>query len=103
VRIYCGGHCLGESHAAAVKHAVITVEKTIGRIKRYLQLRAVIAAKQTANAHLIPGMSAKAAGGRVPSCHANIAANRLEHANRESGRHEKVPIRAIEALYVKVN
>src|SRR6267154_13482 len=64
-----------ESHAAAVKHAVITIEKMIGRINRYLQLTTVIAAKQSANAHAVPRMSAKVAVGRPPSCHANIAAN----------------------------
>src|SRR5579863_2341290 len=37
-----------ESHAAAIKHALITSEKTIGRIKRYLQLTTVMAAKQSA-------------------------------------------------------
>jgi hypothetical protein len=65
-----------ESHAAAIKHAVITIEKTIGRIKRYVQLTSVMAAKQTANAHAVPRMSAKVSAGRPPSCHANIAANR---------------------------
>ena len=65
-----------ESHAAAAKHNVITSEKTTGRIKRYLQLTTVMAAKQSANAHAVPRMSAKVAAGRPPSCHANIAVNR---------------------------
>jgi hypothetical protein len=65
-----------ESHAAAVKHTVITIEKTMGRIKRYLQLTTVMAAKQTANAHAVPRMSAKVSAGSPPSCHANIAAKR---------------------------
>jgi hypothetical protein len=68
--------CLAESHAAAVKHNVITIEKTMGMMKRYLTLTTVIAAKQRANAHVVPRMSAKVAVGRPPSCHANIAANR---------------------------
>ena len=68
--------CFAESHAAAVKHSVITIEKTIGRIKRYRQLTTVMAAKQRANAHAVPRISAKVAVGRPPSCHANIAANR---------------------------
>ncbi len=68
--------CFAESHAAAVKHNVITIEKVIGRINRYLQLTTVMAAKQRANAHAVPRMSAKVAGGRPPSCHANIAANK---------------------------
>jgi hypothetical protein len=68
--------CFVESQAAAVKHKVITIEKAMGRIKRNLQLTTVRAAKQRANAHAVPRMSAKVAGGRPPSCHANIAANR---------------------------
>jgi hypothetical protein len=68
--------CLAESHAAAVKHNVITIEKAMGMIKRYLRLTTVMAAKQRANAHALPRMSAKVAAGRPPSCHANIAANR---------------------------
>ena len=65
-----------ESHAATVKHKVIMTEKTMGRIKRYLQLTTVMAAKQRAKAHAVPRMSAKVAAGRPPSCHATIAANR---------------------------
>src|SRR6266852_5486769 len=65
-----------ESHAAAIKHTVITIEKTIGRMKRYLQLTTVMAAKQTANAHAVPRMSAKVSAGRSPSCQANIAAKK---------------------------
>jgi len=68
--------CLAESHAAAVKHDVITIEKTIGMTKRYRQLTIVIAAKQSANAHAVPRMSTNVAFGRPPSCQANIAANR---------------------------
>ena len=37
-----------ESHAAAVKHTVITIDKTRGRIKRCLQLTTVLAAKRAA-------------------------------------------------------
>ena len=85
-RTSCVGHftiavfdrraCLDESHAAAVKHTVIAIEKTIGRRKRYLQLTAVMAAKQRANAQAAPRMSAKAPAGRPPSCQANMAENR---------------------------
>ncbi len=67
--------CLPESHAAAVKHIVIRIEKAMGMIKRYLQLTTVMAAKQRANPHAVPRMSAKVAAGRPPSCHANIEAN----------------------------
>src|ERR1700690_3002519 len=65
-----------ESHAAAIKHPVISAEKTIGRTKRYLQPTTVMAAKQTANAHAVPRMSAKASAGRTPRCHANSAAKK---------------------------
>ena len=65
-----------ESHAAAVKHTVITIEKTIGRIKRYLQLTTVMAAKQRANAHVVPRMSARVFAGRPASCHASTAAKK---------------------------
>ena len=68
--------CFAESHAAAVKHTVITIEKTKGRIKRYLQLTTVMTAKQRANAHAVPRISAKVAAGTLLSCHANIAKNR---------------------------
>src|ERR1700722_10144475 len=63
-----------ESQAAAAKHAVITKEKTIGRIKRYLQLTTVMAAKQAGNDHAVPRMRANVSAGRPPSCHARIAA-----------------------------
>lgn len=65
-----------ESHAAAVKHRVITIEKVMGITKRYLQLTTVIAAKQRAKAHAVPRKSVRLAAGRLPNCHANIAANR---------------------------
>src|SRR5579863_1035204 len=68
--------CFPESHAAATKHTVITIEKTMGRIKRYLQLTTVMAAKQRASAHTVTRMDAKVATGRPPSCHANTAVNR---------------------------
>ena len=55
---------LVESPAATVKHNVITIEKAMGMIKRYLQLTTAMAAKQRANAHAVPRMSAKDSGGR---------------------------------------
>jgi hypothetical protein len=64
-----------ESHAAAVKHTVITIANTTGAIKKYLQLKIVTAAKQMTSAHAGPRMSAKVSGARPPSCHANTAAN----------------------------
>ena len=65
-----------ESQAPAVKQTVITIEKTMGRIKRYLQLTTVMAAKQRASAHTVTRMTANVSAGRRPSCHANTAANR---------------------------
>src|SRR5207249_8582520 len=73
--------CLAESHAAAVKHNVITIEKAMGMIKRYLQLTTVMAAKQNANAQAVPRMSAKVAAGRPPSCHANTP--RIDRTRRQ--------------------
>ena len=67
---------LAESHAPAVKHNVITIEKAMGMIKRYLQLTTVMAAKQRANAHAVLRISARVVAGSPPSCHAIIAANR---------------------------
>ena len=68
--------CFGDSHAAAVKHNVVTIEKAIGTIKKYFQLKTEMAAKQSANAHAVPRMSAKDSGGRRPSCHANATASK---------------------------
>ena len=65
-----------ESHAAAIKHIVIMVEKTMGAVKAYLKLKAVTAAKQIASAHAVRRMRAKISAGRPPSCHANTAANK---------------------------
>ena len=45
-------------------------------IKKYLQVKTVMAAKQKANVHAVPRMSAKDCGGRPPSCHANTTASR---------------------------
>jgi hypothetical protein len=42
-----------ESHAAAIKHIVIMVEKTMGVVKAYFKLKAVTAAKQMASAHAV--------------------------------------------------
>jgi hypothetical protein len=67
--------CFVDSQAAAAKHNVITTEKAMGMMKRYLQLTTVMTAKLRANAQAVPRMSANVAAGRPPSCHANIAAN----------------------------
>ena len=70
------GEGFAESHAAAAKHNVITIEKAIGRMNRYFQLTSVMAAKQRANAHAVARMADKVAAGSLPSCHARIAAKR---------------------------
>ena len=64
-----------ESHAAAIKHIVIRVEKTIGIVKANLQLKAVTATKQMARAHAMPRMRARVSAGRLLSCHDNTPAN----------------------------
>src|SRR4029077_7966339 len=70
------GAGFAESHAAAVKHNVVTIEKTMGITKKYFQLKTEIAAKQRANVQAVPRMRAKDSGGRPPSCHANTIASR---------------------------
>jgi len=68
--------CFAESHAAAVKHNVIMIEKTMGVVKAYLQLKAVTATKQMASAHAMLRTRPKVSAGSRPSCHANTAANK---------------------------
>jgi hypothetical protein len=65
-----------ESQAAAIKHTVIRVEKTIGVVKAYLQHKPVIATKQTASAHGMLRTCAKVSAGSPPSSHANTAENK---------------------------
>ncbi|MGA8104121.1 MAG: hypothetical protein WB869_18320 [Candidatus Acidiferrales bacterium] len=65
-----------ESQAAAIRHAVIRVEKTMGVMKAYLQFNAVIATKQMASAHAMLRTRAKVSAGSPPSSHANTAANK---------------------------
>ena len=64
-----------ESHAAAIKQTVIRVEKTMGVVKAYLQLKAVTATKQMASAHAMLRTRAISAAS-PPSSHANTAANK---------------------------
>ena len=68
--------CFAESHAAAIKHTVIRVEKAMGVVKAYLQLKAVTATKQMASAHAMLRTLAKVSAGSPPSSHANAAANK---------------------------
>jgi hypothetical protein len=67
---------LAESHAAAIKHTVIRVEKMLGVVKVYLQLNAVTATKQMASDHAMLRTCAKVSAGSPPSSHANAAANK---------------------------
>jgi hypothetical protein len=67
---------LAETHAAAIKHTVIAVKKTIGKMKKYRQLKIVMARKHKASVQAVPRMSAKVSAGSPPSCHANTAASR---------------------------
>jgi len=65
-----------ESHAPAIKHTVVKIEKAMGVVKAYLQLKTVTATKQMASAHAIGRMRAKVSEGKPPSCHASTAANK---------------------------
>ena len=64
-----------ESHAAAIKHMVIRLEKTIGIVKANVQLKAVTATKQIARDHAMPRMRVRISAGRLLSCQDNTAAN----------------------------
>ena len=48
----------------------------MGVVKAYIQLKAVIAAKQMANAHAMLLTRARVSAGSPPSSHANIAENK---------------------------
>lgn len=65
-----------ESHAAAIKHKVISVEKTMGVVKAYRQFKAVIATKHKASAHPMLRTRAKVSGESPASSHASTAANK---------------------------
>ena len=67
----------GESQTAVIKHAVIRVEKTIGVVKAYIQLKTVKATKEmdSAQAIRLPKVP-KLSELRPPSCHATIAEKR---------------------------
>src|ERR1700674_2576349 len=73
---YQGSAVFAESHAAATRHTVISVEKTVGVVKAYLQLKAVSATKQMASAHAILRTRFNVSAGNPASSHANIAANK---------------------------
>jgi hypothetical protein len=57
-----------------MKHTVIIAEKTIGVVKAYLKLKAVITAKEMASAHAVRRMKTPKSSARtLPNCHANTA------------------------------
>jgi hypothetical protein len=64
------------SHAAKIKHRVITDEKTMGMAKRNMQLTIVMAVKQMANAHAVARIILKVSAGSPPNCQARTAAKR---------------------------
>jgi hypothetical protein len=57
------------------KHTVITLEKAMGIVKKYIQLRTVTAAKQTAKIHAVVRNCRRVSAGRLLSCQASIAAS----------------------------
>src|ERR1700692_4864481 len=75
-----------DRQAAAIKHTVIRVEKTMGVVKVYLQLKAVTATKQMASAHAMLRMRAKVSAGSRPSSHANTAANKRNTEKKSPNR-----------------
>jgi hypothetical protein len=54
---------------------VITLEKAIGIVKKYIQFKTVTAAKQADKAHAVVRTSRRVSAGRLLSCHARIAAS----------------------------
>lgn len=68
---------VADSQAAQTKHTVTRVEKTMGVVKAYLQLKAVNATKEMARVHAVWRMKgAKVPAGSLDSSHANTAANK---------------------------
>ena len=85
-----------ESQAAAIKHTVIRIERTIGVVNAYLQLNAVTAIKEMASAHAMLRTRARVSAGNPPSSHANTAANK-----RNTDR--KNPNAVKKSQYVRLN
>ena len=59
------------------KHAVIRLEKAMGIVKKYIQLKTVTAAKQAVKAHALLRTSRRVSAGRLLSCHASTAASSM--------------------------
>jgi hypothetical protein len=67
--------CFADSRAAAIKNTVVRVDKTAGKVKVYIQLKAVIATKQRASAQAMLRRRDRTSAGSPASNHANTAAN----------------------------
>src|SRR6202140_3615760 len=92
--------CFAESPAAAVKHIVIRVEKTMGVVKAYLQLKAVTATKQMASAHAMLRTRVRVSAGSPPSSHANTAANKRNTEKKSPNALKKSRLGALPRLYL---
>ena len=57
------------------KHTVITPEKTMGIVKKYIQLKMVTPAKQMEKAHAVVRRRRRVSTGRLLNCQASIAAS----------------------------
>jgi len=57
------------------RHSVITLEKAMGIVKKYIQLKTVTAAKHIVNAHAVLRTRRRVSAGRLLSCQASIAAS----------------------------
>jgi len=54
---------------------VITLEKTMGIVKKYIQLKTVTPAKQIEKAHAVVRTRRRVSAGRLLSCQASIVAS----------------------------
>ena len=93
---------LVEDHAVAVKHTVMRVEKTMGVVKAYLQLKAVTAKSKW--------RALTQSFARVPKCLPGvrpvatlIPPRTKKHGEKKSERAEEVPISPGKPLRVKVD
>ena len=71
-----GEAALAERHPATTRHTVIALEKAMGMLKKYLQLRKATAPKQSVRAHAVARIWRRVSIGTLPSCQASIAARR---------------------------
>jgi hypothetical protein len=69
------GFYVRAANAAKIRQRVTMAENISGTTKKYLQLRKVTTTKQAAKLRVTIGIAANCSLGRLPSCHAKIAAN----------------------------